>query len=165
MKMKGLILFTGLLTLILSGCNIAVDDFYFDFPENIECQDSALDEIEIESLDFLDFIDEGFLYSYVFDYGQYEFVFHNPDFKTGEEEYLTIVVYGNLFYNEEGSFRVTEFPEDYFLYKVTYIYASICSDSSHEEDISLKFNKSFLYFSENEYEESVFRDEHSDLFE
>ena len=165
MKMKGIIVLTVLLTLLLSGCNIAVDDFYFEFPEDIECQDSALDDIKVESLDFLDYIDSGYLYSYVFDYGQYEFVFHNPDFDSEEDEYLTITVVGNLFFNDDGAFRITEFPEDYELYKVTYIYASICSDSSHEDDILLKLNKSFLYYSENEYNESEFREEHSDLFE
>ena len=163
MKMKGFI-FIGLMTILLSGCK-TTDDFTFEFPNNIECQEYAFDFIEIESLGFPDKIDEGYFYTYLFDFGKYEFTFHNPDYVYERDEFLTLSAAGNRFLSEDGAFRRIEVPENYYLYEVKYIYASMCSNSTHEEEISLNLDKSFLYYSENKYEESEFREIHSDLFE
>jgi len=164
MKIKGLILI-GFLTILMSGCSGKTDDFYFEFSEFDECQENAIDDIEIESLVFPEKIDNGYLYSYVFGFGHYEFIFHNPDYVYERDEFVTKSVYGNILNIEEGTFRKTEIPEGYYLSEVIYINTSICVDSTHAEEISLNLDQSFIYYSKNEYSESEFRETHSEVFE
>jgi hypothetical protein len=164
MKMKGLMLI-GFLIIVLSGCGKKVDDFYFEFEDNVQCLENSNDDIRIDSLDFKDEIDKGYLYSYVFDYGQYEYVFRNPDSEYEWNEFMTLGAIGNTFRNEDGRFKITEIPEGFYLFDVTYIYTFICADSSDEEEITLNMGKSFLYYSEKEYTEVEFREAHPDLFE
>jgi len=162
MKIKGLILI-GLLTILLSGCN-KIDDFYFDFEEDVQCLENSNDDIRIDSLDFPDEIDKGFLYSFVFDYGEYEFVFHNPDAEYEWDKFVTLGAVGNTFRNSDGRFKIIEVPEGYYLYEVTYVYTFICADASDIEEINANMDKSFLFYSEKEYTESEFKEAHADLF-
>jgi len=164
MKMKSLFLLL-VIVFLLSGCSKKIDDVQFVFPDVVTCNENAADFVELNALDFPSNLDGGYLYSYIFDYGQFYFVFHNPELVDKRDEFLTRGAFGNQFHNDDGAYLRTEIPEGYYLYGVTYKYASSCRDGADEEKILTNLDKSFLYYSQTEYSESEFLEAHSDLFE
>jgi len=91
--------------------------------------------------------------------------FRNPDSENARDEFVTRGAFGNQFHNEDGAYLRTEVPEGYYLYSVTYKYASQCRDSVDLEEMHVSLNKSFVYYSETEYTEAEFMEAHADLFE
>lgn len=165
--------FIGLiLVLLLTACSDIDkrEDIIIKFDDFSECPEDRYDDIVVQANNLPDKIENGYLYIYTSDDdSSYGVVLRNPNYDFGEEEFKRnsygLDMWSIFVDGDDEYFERIMISSNYYLYEINYRNSpSSCVDDDIEQ-IILDFDNSFVFYSEEYYTESEFRNKFPSMFE